>query len=91
LERYEWTWYFKQSWAEDTARAYVRKTQNDYGWDFSPAFITSGIYGNVLFKEFRTTLINDFYLKYTLTDNFDQLTADVYLDVEAVQEGDNSI
>ncbi|KAI9913160.1 hypothetical protein PsorP6_005747 [Peronosclerospora sorghi] len=40
------------TWAEPTHRSFVRKAGSDFGWDWGPAFLTSGIAG-LAFVEFE--------------------------------------
>ncbi|CAK4134933.1 unnamed protein product [Aphanomyces euteiches] len=35
------------TWAEPTERAFLRKTGSDSGWDWGPAFLTTGLKGSV--------------------------------------------
>ncbi|KAF1330351.1 Beta-mannosidase, partial [Globisporangium splendens] len=35
------------TWAEPTHRSFIRKAGSDFGWDWGPAFATSGIAGSV--------------------------------------------
>lgn len=43
-----------------TSRAYVRKAQYSFGWDWGPAFPTCGIWRNVYIEEIPKIKINDF-------------------------------
>jgi len=36
-------------WAEPSSRNFVRKAGSDMGWDWGPAFISTGIFGEVVF------------------------------------------
>lgn len=35
------------TWAEPTHRSFIRKAGSDFGWDWGPAFATTGIAGSV--------------------------------------------
>lgn len=67
-----WSEYPNQStWANPNARVQVRKTQHDFGWDWSPTFVPMGLMGGVTLESIAN--LNQVQMvKKDIVDNFEQ-------------------
>ncbi|KAF0749174.1 hypothetical protein AaE_007113, partial [Aphanomyces astaci] len=64
------------TWAEPTQRVFLRKAGSDFGWDWGPAFLTSGLRGNVSvhWTDDHTTAIDCCIRDYTVDQHFPNAT-----------------
>lgn len=42
---------YYNTWSEPSSRNFLRKSPKDFGWDWGPSFVPSGITGNVALVE----------------------------------------
>lgn len=60
----------------DTHRAFIRKTQSDFGWDWGPVFVPCGIY-----KDIEIISINDGYIEYVVPNMHEDKNKDFEFDM----------
>lgn len=54
----------------ETGRIFTRKAAYHYGWDWSPRFVTCGIWRNVYMEVYKAARISDVYIQQTLSDDY---------------------
>lgn len=68
----------------DNPRAYVRKAQYHFGWDWGPIFITSGIWKNIYLNSYNTKPAEKAYLpphKVELVQEADSIGRSFYFEI----------
>ena len=72
-------------WAEPTNRNFVRKPGSDFGWDWGPAFIPAGIYGDILFFQSQAGRLEQILVHQKMVEeNFRMAQVDVSVLVSSV-------
>lgn len=56
-------------WAEPTSRNFLRKAGSDFGWDWGPAFIQTGIYGKVTFYQSAVAMMEGIIVHQKISDD----------------------
>lgn len=56
-------------WAEPTSRNFLRKAGSDFGWDWGPAFVQTGIYGSITLYQSQVTRLQGFTVHQHLADD----------------------
>ena len=54
----------------ETGRIFTRKAAYHYGWDWSPRFVTCGIWRNVYMEVYKEARISNVYIQQTLSDDY---------------------
>ncbi len=68
-------------------RIFSRKAQFQYGWDWGPTFITSGVWRNVFLESWNMARIEDTYFKQIrLSDNIAELEAEIAITLNEEKE-----
>lgn len=68
-------------------RIFSRKAQFQYGWDWGPTFITSGIWRKVFLESWNMARIQDTYFKQIkLSDNIAELEAEIAITLNEEKE-----
>ncbi|MGF1556141.1 beta-mannosidase [Paucihalobacter sp.] len=63
-------------------RIFSRKAQFQYGWDWGPIFITSGVWRNVYLESWNRAKLEDTYIKQiSLTDELAQMEAEIEINI----------
>jgi len=61
-------------WAEPSNRNFIRKAGNDFGWDWGPAYVPSGITGGVRIFQSSVGKLDEFIVLQSLADDFSSVT-----------------
>jgi len=56
-------------WAEPSNRNFLRKAGSDFGWDWGPAFLATGISGDVELKQCKFGCINELIINQEVADD----------------------
>ena len=54
---------YYNTWSEPSSRNFLRKSPKDFGWDWGPSFVPSGITGDVTINEFQNGRLNGFVVQ----------------------------
>jgi beta-mannosidase len=65
-------------------RNFVRKPGSDFGWDWGPAYIPSGVYGEVSIYQSAVGRMEQVIVHQHLTSDYSSATLDVYAQVSSV-------
>lgn len=57
-------------WAEPTSRNFLRKAGSDFGWDWGPAFVNTGIGGGLSFYQRPHSKLDGMVIEQTLASDF---------------------
>jgi beta-mannosidase len=77
-------------WAEPTNRVFIRKAGSDFGWDWGPAYATTGIAAPVYVQVYRPEIVmEDFRVLYNLKKDLSkaELVVEVTVDAKEVSHG----
>ena len=58
----------------ETGRIFTRKAAYHYGWDWSPRFVTCGIWREVYMEVYEGVKINDVYVKQNINEDYTKAT-----------------
>jgi len=85
----------------ETGRIFTRKAAYHYGWDWSPRFVTCGIWRDVYMESYEGNKINDIYVKQSIREDYTKaiLDFDVELstpdkegyEIEVIDKDDNTV
>jgi len=62
-------------------RPFTRKAAYHYGWDWSPRFVTCGIWRDVYMEVYKKARINNVLIKQTISDDFKSVVLDFETDI----------
>ena len=85
----------------ETGRIFTRKAAYHYGWDWSPRFVTCGIWRNVYMEVYKEARISDVYIQQTLSDDYKKAelsfivgvseSNDKTYEINVINKSDNSV
>ena len=61
---------YYNTWSEPNNRNFLRKSPKDFGWDWGPCFMPSGVTGDVYFTQKSNGFLHGLIVNYTLSDDF---------------------
>ena len=68
---------YYNTWSEPSNRNFLRKSPKDFGWDWGPSFMPSGISGDILISAFRKGRLNGVVVEQSLSDDLSKATLSV--------------
>jgi len=75
----------------ETGRIFTRKAAYHYGWDWSPKFVTSGIWRDVYMEVYDDVKINDVYVKQIISNDYSKATLDFNVELNGTENDDYDI
>ena len=83
---------YQEKYPINIPRAFARKAQYAYGWDWATRLLTIGIWRDVRIEVLDKATIRDVYVYTTnITSNYSEAYITVVIEVEVFEEGDYSI
>lgn len=73
-------------WAEPSSRNFIRKAGNDFGWDWGPAYVPSGITGGVSIYQTQIGKFSDMVLLQSINDDYSNVDLKAKLRFEGVSK-----
>lgn len=71
-------------WTEPSDRNFIRKAGSDFGWDWGPAYVPSGVTGSISMYQSKTGKFSNLLVLQDLSDDFAQVTLTPKLQVQHV-------
>lgn len=65
-------------WAEPSDRSFLRKAGSDFGWDWGPAFVSTGSYGAITFYQTEVAKLSGLISEQTFNSDFSEVDVTVY-------------
>lgn len=70
----------------ETGRIFTRKAAYHYGWDWSPRFVTCGIWRNAYLEVYDGVRINDVYVKQNINEDYSKATLDFDVELNTAEK-----